>query len=387
MNNLRLAVRLSAFAGFAVCASAALATSITPVPDLPGGTKASIDDMSSDGSTLVARFGNDVYRYRNGSWQSLGGVAGLSPIGVTASHNGDFIVGTLSSGGFRSEQVHVHRNGAWVGPAQSQPFEANMGAFISADGSRLLTNRNGGDFTQRRVYQWNGTTYATLSESAAFPASQVLHPASDPFDEQSWFGMSNDGLEALSTLAGPVGSSAVRFGASSQLSFTRPSSVTPGPFWSESSRGNALSGNGQVVYGIYQWSFAASVPSSGASLFRWTAATGTTLISPVLSAFGTTEVSTNGDYWVLSDGSVYSHAAGSILTPAQLFTASNIDFTNWASLRISQVSGDGLTFAGVGNYTTSSGTILDQAWIATIPSPTSLSVLGIAGLATMRRRR
>jgi hypothetical protein len=269
--------------------------------------------------------------------------------------------------------------------------ESHFARFISGDGSRLLADQYGVDFTRRRAFNWNGSSYVEQAVDIAYPSSQVLtDPGFPPADEVSWFGMSSDGLTALGTDAGPVGNQgAVRY-AQSTASFSRPASITPGDiFFQESSRGQALSGDGQVVYGFYRWNavYSNAPQSTGQGLFRWTAATGTQLITSSLVDLGTTEASTNGDFWVLASGNIYSHAAGAILTPAQLFTANSIDFANWSNLRINQVSGDGLTFAGTGSLNTGFAVINEQAWTVTIPTPATLGMLALAGIASTRRRR
>ncbi|HLP85739.1 MAG TPA: hypothetical protein VK157_15420 [Phycisphaerales bacterium] len=377
--------------GFA-CALAS-AQSLQPVANLPGGEKAAISDMSDDGSTLVAQTNTEVFRMRNGTWQSLGTVIGKTPTVVRASSNGDFVLSSMRSIGLPFiEQVHVHRGGAWSSPAASNvSSESHAARFISADGSRVLADRFGADFTQRRVFNWNGSAYVEQSVASAYPSSQFLNsPGFAGIDESSWFGLSSDGLTALATDAGPVGgASAIRYGQSN-VAFTRPASITPGDiFFEESSRGQAISSNGQVVYGFYTWNavYSNTTQSAGQGLFRWTAATGTQLITASLSDFGTTEASANGDFWVLTSGNIYSHAAGAILTPAQLFAASNIDFANWTNLRINQVSSDGLTFAGIGSFNTGSTTINEQAWIVTIPTPGSLAIGALTVFAAARRRR
>ncbi len=389
----RVVLLTSGVACAGLAGPSAIAQSLQPVINLPGGEKATISDMSADGSTLLAHSSTEVFRMRSGAWQSLGTVIGKTPTIVRASSNGDFVLSGMRSIGLPFiEQVHVHRGGTWSSPAMSNDSsESHFARFISADGSRLLADQSGVDFTQRRAFNWNGSAYVEQAVDSVYPSSQTLtDPGFPPADEVSWFGMSSDGLTALGTDAGPVGNQgAIRF-AQSDASFSRPAGITPGDiFFQESSRGQALSGDGQVVYGFYRWNsvYSNAPQSAGQGLFRWTAATGTQLITSSLSDLGTTEASENGDFWVMTSGNIYSHAAGAIITPTQLFTANSVDFANWSNLRINQVSGDGLTFAGTGNFSTGFAVINDQAWIVTIPTPTTLGMLVLAGVATIRRRR
>jgi hypothetical protein len=372
-----------------LCVSVAAAQTVTPIADLPNGQKASVSDMSGDGSTLVARTDTGIFRWRNGTWQSLGTVIGKTPTTVQASRTGDFVFSTMRGIGLPTQdRVHVYRGGAWSNAASSvDTFESHVAKFISADGSRLIADQFGVDFTRQRVFNWNGANYVEQSVAAAYPSAQNLNPPGSDLDEQSWFGMSNDGLTAMASLIGPVGGgTAARFGQSA-VSFSRPSSVTPGPFFfQEFSRGQSLSGDGNVIYGVYTWSGAgANGAGNGQASFRWSAATGTTLLPSF--ELGTTEVSDNGDIWVMSDGGVYSHTAGNFLTASQFLSANAVDFAAWTNLRITQVSGDGLMLSGLGSFNNGSQIVSDQAWIVSIPTPGATGVAVIALLAGARRRR
>jgi len=372
-----------------VACSMATGQLLQPVPNLPGGAKASISDMSADGSTLVTQTSNEVFRMRSGVWQSLGTVIGKTPSTVQASRTGDFVFSTMRGIGLpMQDRVHVYRGGAWSSAASSvNVFESHIARFISADGSRLIADQVGVDFTGQRVFNWNGANYVEQSVAAAYPSAQNLNPPGSDLDEQSWFGMSNDGLTAMASLIGPVGGgTAARFGQSA-VSFSRPSSVTPGPFFfQEFSRGQSLSGDGNVIYGVYTWSGAgANGAGNGQASFRWSAATGTTLLPSF--ELGTTEVSDNGDIWVMSDGGVYSHTAGNFLTASQFLSANAVDFAAWTNLRITQVSGDGLMLSGLGSFNNGSQIVSDQAWIVSIPTPGATGVAVFALFAVARRRR
>jgi hypothetical protein len=60
-----------------------------------------------------------------------------------------------------------------------------------------------------------------------------------------------------------------------------------------------------------------------------------------------------------------------------------LNLSGWTLTCASDVSDDGLTIVGYG--TNPSGNT--EAWMATIPEPTTLLLLALGGLAVLRRRR
>lgn len=364
------------------------AQSLVRVPSLPGGEKAVIADMSADGSTIVANLSGTVYRLRSGAWETLAAPAGSSVFARSLSANGDFVAASV-----RAEFVQsaaIYRGGAWSIADVGDSGNERVALFVSADGSRVLGSsvNIGGGFDGNRSYAWNGSTYVAGPASPFASSNNMTNFPGSGSDSNAWTGMTPDGSAAISTSSNPVESVAIRYGATTQ-SFQRPAVIVPGPsFFNEDSSADAISGDGSVIYGRYSW-ISASAPSfDGQSLYRWTAAGGTQLLPANLAtSFGTSEVTGDGNIWLLGDGSAYVHSLGTTRTAAALLADNGVSLTGWSALRLSQVSTDGLTFAGVGTLTTDSGVITNQAWSVTIPSPGSLGVLGLAGLAIARRRR
>lgn len=60
-----------------------------------------------------------------------------------------------------------------------------------------------------------------------------------------------------------------------------------------------------------------------------------------------------------------------------------LDLTGWWLMEAMDVSADGTTIVGYGINPDGQ----TEAWIATIPEPTTLSVLALGGFALLRRRR
>jgi hypothetical protein len=66
-----------------------------------------------------------------------------------------------------------------------------------------------------------------------------------------------------------------------------------------------------------------------------------------------------------------------------VLTGLGIDLTGWTLESCSGISDDGLTL--VGNGINPSGQT--EAWIATIPEPTTICLLGFGGFWLLRKRR
>jgi probable HAF family extracellular repeat protein len=148
-----------------------------------------------------------------------------------------------------------------------------------------------------------------------------------------------------------------------------------------------ISADGSVVVGF------SSVSSSIGEAFRWTSgggmvglgdlaggsfesfATGISADGSVVVGYGSSASGQEAFYYDSSDG---MQSLKDILT-----NNCGLDLTGWALRSANEISADGLTIVGFG--TNPSG--YQEAWVATIPEPATLFLLGMGGLALLRKRR
>lgn len=90
---------------------------------------------------------------------------------------------------------------------------------------------------------------------------------------------------------------------------------------------------------------------------------------------GHSSLGTEAFYWTASGG---MQNLKDMLT-----TNYGLDLTGWRLSDAAGVSADGLTFVGGGINPQG----YSEAWIATIPEPSTLLLFGFGGLALLRRRR
>ncbi|MGP1308996.1 MAG: PEP-CTERM sorting domain-containing protein [Phycisphaerales bacterium] len=149
------------------------------------------------------------------------------------------------------------------------------------------------------------------------------------------------------------------------------------------SRANAISGDGRVIVGY-------SDSAEGLRAVRWVDG-GNPESLGVLSGFSTSvaaDVTDDGTVVVggLSEGDTrrafyWSEALGMLDLNNYLPTL-GVDLSGWVLTGVSNVSADGLTLLGLGEYEGNT-----HSWIATIPSPGAAGLMAIAGIAFTRRRR
>jgi probable HAF family extracellular repeat protein len=348
--------------------------------DLPGGAFSSAATaVSADGSVVVglgyATAGGEAFR-----WTSAGGMVGL---------------GELPGGTYLSEAYAVSADGKVVTGRSTSALNANPAfRWTSSDGMVDLGDLPYGNFfCSANGVSGDGTVVVGAGSSAATLGA--------PSRSEAFRWTSATGMVGLGDLPGGSFSSkayaitadgnVIVGGANSSSGFEafRWTSATglvglgdlPGGTFS--STAYAVSADGNVVVGYGR-------PDSGIDeAFRWTGAGG-------MVGLGTLRGTTADSYafGVSADGSVvvgYAHQYGTPGVPETAFFwtkerhivnlksfliangVTNLD--GWSLSRAQTVSADGRTIVGYG--TNPSGET--EAWVATIPEPSSL-VLAVGGL-------
>jgi probable HAF family extracellular repeat protein len=334
--------------------------------------------VSGDGSVVTGLYsvpgpGSPHYAYR---WtlatgmQGLGALGGTNPTfseGYGVSANGSTIVGwsTSDEGGARAFREINNSGMQSLGVVSG--WSASYGNAVSGDGSTVVGRGFivGGFLT--RAFRWtpglgmeglgalpgdngeavaygvNGDGSIVVGESGtgtprrAFrwtPAGMEELIKVSGATEASASGVSVDGSTIVGTnsLNGSLGV-AVRWvngNAAQSLGFL------PGGF---SSSATGVSADGSVIVG------SGSTLSPGGHAFMWTTSNGLVDLNTYLPTFG-------------------------------------INLSGWNLNTVAAVSGDGNTFIGRGIHNG-----LGEAWIATIPEPSSVMLLGLGMIVLAKRRR
>jgi len=354
------------------------------IPD--GLPRSEARGVSDDGSTVVVQASTDD---GPGSaafvWQAG---PGLTPVPALSGAN--FNTGFAISGDGASV---VGGSGTWGTPFT--PYRSGTDGLIS------LGDLPGG----RIVGQGFG---ASFDGSAVVGFSEVVGPDEGGPLSNAFRWTEDDGIVALAPLAGDnqsLGNGVSRDGrtAVGQSGSTATFEFEPAVWSADGTpqglgllagsfgRANAVSDNGVVVGG-------SSSPNTADGLFfeteafRWTEADGmtglgdlaggdffsaaeaTTADGSIVVGFGFTDVGQEASYWTEPTG---------MIRMTDVLDQAGLDLAGWTLTNVYGVTPDGLTFVGSG--TNPDG--LTEGWVATIPEPASLSLLGFAGAALLRRRR
>lgn len=105
-------------------------------------------------------------------------------------------------------------------------------------------------------------------------------------------------------------------------------------------------------------------------------------IATGVDSAGALIVGNMANYPEAADPTVWT-LGGGFVPLAAYFDAAGVDFDGWTLKSVSKLSADGLTFAGVGINPDGQR----ETWIATIPAPGAVAVIGWAAVVCGRRRR
>lgn len=245
---------------------------------------------------------------------------------------------------------------------------ATFGPSLSADGSTAVGTAEGLSISQ--AVRW------TLATGTVNIGPITGLPISDGVSRIS-YGVSTDG--------------GVVVGVGEAVYSTNPVQTTFLPFrWTQATGAVGLLDNGQfylpqIGAGASDTSADGSVVVgyAGAGVWRWTAATGFSLVL--------NPPSTPGTFYphVSSDGSTvaYRHllwtATGGEVPLTTALTNAGCNFSGWTNIFATDVSGDGRSLCGYGTNPTGQ----TEAWYATIPAPGAAPILALAAFVAQRRRR
>lgn len=371
-------------AAYAACASIACGcvtassasadpATLTILPHVPGMDRTTAEGISADGLTIVGTSrvgvttGTPSYAFR---WSAADGMTALPlptdyerAYGYEISSNGSTIVGLAmqysNSGGkaFRWTQSSGSSVLPMI-PGGTRPETFTLG--VSGDGNRTLGRARGADNIDKAVY-WDGlNTPVEIGRGTAVASSHdgsIITGFNPLMGDKTFLWTQATGPV---TLAAPVG-------------FTRS---TP----------SAINDAGDVIVGT-AWGVQRQ------SAYRWSASTGMVAL-PLLgdwTASEATDVSADGSVIVgnllpvdIFSGNptrpfYWSQATGTVLLASVLYPAIPAD---WDLRSVEGVSDDGRVFTGTihrnGEF---------RAFVATIPSPSTLTLVGVSILVSRRRRR
>ena len=347
--------------------------------DLPGGTfESRAYGISADGAFVVGS-SQSVTGAQAFRWSLASGISGLGflPGGSTSeafdiSDNGSVIVGrSASTPGMQAFRWTLAAGMFGLGDLTGGPYESRA-AGVSGNGQVIVgTGRDG---TSLRAYRWT-----SLGGMEALP----MPPQGESVLPSSWGHATNsDGTFTVGAnshfdnLYAAVGWTTQ--GAQTSVQVISPQLLTAAV---------DVSADGSVVAGT-------RLLAPGPRTTRWTAQTGTVQIGNQpgfpeanfangISADGSTIVGGTGQPQEPAGAYIWKSSYGMRMLSDVLVTDYGIDLAGWTLSEARAVSGDGSTIVGIG--TNPSGNT--EAWIAHIPEPTTLSLLMLAGVIVTSRRR
>jgi hypothetical protein len=299
----------------------------------PYGGHASIsDDGRYIGGTAFNSVTNlaEMARYdrMTGQWTTLGGIGGDLDGGVSSgwgiSGNGQSVVGLGWTGNFRAHAIQWNEGAGLTDMGSTVVGNSSRANNTNHDGS-IVVGWQDAESGFRQAAVWNNGVQTLLSDAIT---NEALSEAQAVSSDGAWVGgFGNFGNNGEAWLWSE-GTGAIRLG---HINETYTGAVT------------ALSGDGSIAVG-----FERSFGFGGGSLgFIWTEATGMIDLNAYAASLG---IDTQGLILDLPLG----------------------------------ISADGRTIVGRGTDFTNFTTV---GWSLTIPTPASAALLGLGGIAAIRRRR
>jgi len=361
---------------------AAAGPSFQGLGDLPGGAFDSVSQgLSADGS-LVVGVGRSTSGEEAWYWTAAGGLVGMGdlPGGVFGSRafattaDGSVIVGVGDRvGGSSSQAFSWTAAGGMVGLGDLEGGDIGSGAMdVTPDGSVIVGY--GSTAEGRQAVRWNNMgEIIGLGQMAGSTDSRAR-------------GVSTDGLTIVGDSTGIESGSFEAWRWTGADGFTNLGHLPGGE--GRSQRAFDVSADGSVVVGF-------GFGETYLRAFRWTADTGmeslgdfpggVQSLARAITPDGSLIVgagSVPGDPYPVSTAAIWDDTHG-IRSVQDILVDLGIDMTGWTLLEATDVTPDGQTICGVGFN--ASGQY--EAWVATIPEPTTLILLGVGSVVLVTRRR
>lgn len=355
---------------------AALFTSFTTLGDLPGGTFASFANaVSPDGTYVVGSSRSSSGRHEAFRWDAQNGMIGLGHLDATYTGRQSFAYGVSNNGivvgesrGKGTREAFRWNNGTMEGLGILPNMQFSIARAISADGSVIVGDSN---------YQSSGT-----SRTEAF----------------RWD--ATNGIAGLGYLAG--GSNFSR-----ASSITSDGNVIVGS--SQSSNGttqvsrweNGVMTTSQTIAETHQRSEGVGVTQDGSTILVNARTTSGQNASYLWTDDSVLNLPLNPPTGITDDGSMilfsqllYFTELTEYINIFDQLIADGFDLRNegWINFFPTDISADGSTVVGYGEYQTENGSYVFEAWSAKmspVPIPPALWLFGSAflGLLGFKRKK
>jgi probable HAF family extracellular repeat protein len=338
-----------------------------------GGDKHSVGlGLSDDGSVVVgysnSASGLQAFRWTlGGGMQGLGDLRDVGPFGSGAygvNADGSTIVGRA----FGSKYEAVR----WTSAGGIRSLGGNDGdsiAFdVTADGS-MIVGWTGQAYPDVQAFRWTssggmqglgdlaGGAFQSVARAVNSDGSVIVGDGRSASGKEAFRWTSAGGMQGLGDLPGGI-------------------------FDSDAT---AVSADGSVVVG-------ASDSGLGWEAFRWTSAGGMQGLGHLPDGPGSYAQGVSGDGAIVvgvnSDGHSYEKpfiwdaTHGMRNLQQVLIDDFGLDLSGWTLTSAHAISADGRTIAGTGTHLGRT-----EAWIATIPEPSSVALLGLGGVLLLLLRR
>lgn len=365
-------VYMSAVLGFAAPGTALAGPVFFVLGDLPGGfVRSNAEAISADGTTVVGRsksdLGQEAFR-----WTSSTGMVGLGVLpggeggswGLGVSADGSVVVGSSSTSAVFNNQAFHWSFGDGMQALGSSPEGLLATSAIGVSGNGQIVAGTASLSTNMQAFRWSSDEGVVLL--GTMPGSGGITSATD---------ISGDGSVIVGAGNGTFGREAFRW--TEQTGVQGLGHLSGGDF----STAEAVSSDGRFVVGYAE---DASFAFRG---FRWSEDLG----MEVLGDFSALGVSGDGSVVVGtqrldqpdSRAVIWDEYHGVRDLNFVLETDLGIDLGDWILEWASDVSDDGTVIVGTAFNPVAGGT---QAYVAIVPEPCSLILLGVGTLAWRYRR-